>query len=98
MIIAKEPIQFAWDKGNEDKNWIKHKVTSKECEEVFFDKNKKISKDISHSRKEERHILIGETRLKRLLYIVFTIRKEKIRTISARDINRKEKKLYEKTT
>jgi len=27
---------FEWDEGNKDKNWIKHKVSNSECEEIFF--------------------------------------------------------------
>lgn len=91
-----EPIVFIWDKGNKDKNWIKHQVADKECEEIFFDKNKKIYKDKLHSAKEERFILLGKTKNNRLLYVVLTIRNKKIRIISARDINKKERKLYEK--
>jgi len=93
-ITYRKIIKFIWDKGNIDKNWIKHKVTNRECEEVFFDRNKKIYKDRLHSGKEERHILLGKTKKGRLLYAVFTVRNKKIRIISARDINRKERKLY----
>lgn len=98
MLNLKIIKKFQWDNGNKDKNWIKHKITNEECEEVFFDQNKKIFKDILHSVKEKRYILIGITKFKKLLLIVFTIRKNKIRIISARNLNKKEKKLYEKTT
>lgn len=27
---------FQWDKGNSEKNWLKHKVLKFECEQVFF--------------------------------------------------------------
>ena len=27
---------FDWDKGNVDKNWLKHKVSPSECEQIFF--------------------------------------------------------------
>ena len=77
---------------------MKHQVTNRECEEVFFDKNKKISKDVLHSNKEKRYILLGKTKKDRLLFIIFTIREKKIRIVSARDINKKEVRLYEKTT
>jgi len=87
-------IGFEWDKGNKDKN-SKHKVVDEECEEVFFDKNKKILKDVLHSREEERYILLGKTKKSRLLFLVFTIRKNLFRVISARDLSRKEYKLYE---
>lgn len=88
--------EFDWDRGNTNKNWKKHQVKDQECEEVFFDSKKKLLNDIIHSIKEKRYILLGQTKLKRLLFIVFIVRKNKIRIISARDINKKEKYLYEK--
>jgi uncharacterized DUF497 family protein len=94
MVTVKEPIEFIWDKGNIDKNWRKHQVSNRECEEVFYDNKKKIYKDKLHSGKEERFILIGKTKKERLLYSVFTIRGNKIRVISSRDINKKERRLY----
>ena len=87
---------FDWDDGNRSKNWHKHRVTDKECEEVFTDPSLKIAKDVLHSRQESRFVLIGKTGGKRILYVVFTARGEKIRIISARDLNKKERKLYEK--
>ena len=81
-----------------DKNWEKHKVTNRECEEIFYDKKKRISKDALHSKKEDRFILLGKLKKGRLLYLVFTMRNKKIRVISTRDINIKEVPLYEKTT
>ena len=98
MVVIKEPFVFEWDKGNKDKNWLKHKVQNVECEEVFFDVNKKILKDKLHSKKEKRYILLGETKKFRALFIVFTIRNKKIRIISARDLNNKERRIYEKKT
>jgi len=97
MKIFRKPFGFEWDQGNKDKNFIRHRVTDEESEEVFFDKNKKIFKDVAHSIQEERHILIGQTKKQRLLFLVFSIRKNKIRVISARDLNKKESNLYEKT-
>ncbi|PIS14125.1 hypothetical protein COT65_00500 [Candidatus Shapirobacteria bacterium CG09_land_8_20_14_0_10_47_13] len=95
MVAIKEPIEFIWDKGNKDKSWLKHKVANRESEEVFFDDGKKTFRDKLHSRGEERFRIIGKTKKRRLLFIVFTIRRKKIRIISARDINKKEVKLYE---
>lgn len=98
MLTIKEPAEFIWDKGNIDKSWIKHRVTNRECEEIFFDKNKKIYKDKPHSLKEDRFILLGKTKKGRLLYIVFTVRRKRIRIISARNLNRKERRLYNEET
>jgi uncharacterized DUF497 family protein len=95
MKIDRKLLEFIWDKGNINKNWGKHKVKDSECEEVFFDSNKVILKDVLHSENEDRMIILGETRERRLLFVVFTVRDKKARIISARDINRKERKLYE---
>lgn len=97
MKLISTPITFEWDKGNSDKNWIKHKIKNKEAEEVFFDENKVTFPDVLHSGREERYRIIGKTRSGRLLFVVFTIRKKVIRIISVRDINKKEVILYEKT-
>jgi len=91
------PTGFEWDKGNADKNSKKHRVGNKEAEEIFEDKGLKILKDLKHSQKEERFFAYGITKKKRRLHIVFTIRNQRLRIISARDQNRKERKFYEKT-
>lgn len=90
--------QFEWDKWNINKIRQKHKVEPCECEEVFFAEDKIILKDILHSKKEGRFILLGKTKKDRLLFIVFTIRRHKIRVISARNVNKKERRLYEKAS
>jgi uncharacterized DUF497 family protein len=98
MLVLTTPLQFEWDEGNRHKNSTKHDVTNEECEEVFFDNDKKILKDRLHSGSEERYILIGKTNQNRLLFIALTMRKSRIRVISARDLNKKERNLYEKQT
>src|SRR5690242_6522555 len=97
MTSSNDPIVFEWDKGNEVKNWIKHKVTREEAEEAFEDERKIVFSDIEHSLSEDRYIVIAKTEQGRLLFAVFTIRGEtgKIRIISVRDANRKEVALYE---
>ena len=95
-MIFQKPIVFEWDKGNSDKNWSKHGIKNEEAEEAFFDEKKKIAKDVFHSGKEKRWILLGKTKNNMLLFIVFTVRNNIIRIVSARKINKKEAHLYEK--
>lgn len=96
-ISLSEPFIFDWDRGNQLKNWVKHRVTVKEAEDIFYDSKCLLLEDIKHSSKEEsRYILIGHTKQKRMLFIIFTIREDSLRVISARDTNRKEEDLYEK--
>lgn len=95
MLSISYPRSFDWDEGNNFKNFDKHGVTNQECEEVFMDENKVMHKDLAHSIKENRFLLIGKTQSERLLFLVFTLRKDQIRVISARDLNQKEYRLYE---
>jgi len=97
MKILPKPIIFEWDEGNSWKP-IVHDVDVKEAEQAFFDTKKIIYRDIFHSKAENRYIVLGKSKKRRILYIAFTIRKGSIRIISARDINKKEVHLYEKTT
>lgn len=89
---------FDWDEGNRGKNLKKHGVTDEESEETFFDSGKRIFKDTVHSENEERYVLIGQTKQEKILFTVFTFRKNRIRIISSRRINKKEQELYEKKT
>jgi len=96
LELFKDPLGFEWDSGNQEKNLVKHQVTNAECEEVFFDPHKRVLKEVLHPGEldgEKRYILIGKTREERALYLVFTFRKNKVRVISARDLNRKERGL-----
>ena len=96
MVRLEHPFCFDWDAGNQDKNYIRHNVTNGECEEVFFDPHKRLLGGPIHCGQEERRILLGRTKGHRILFIVFTQRGGKIRVISARDLSKKERQLYEK--
>lgn len=98
LMIRRNAKLFVWDQGNQSKNWLKHHVTSTEAEEPFFDPMRKEFADPVHSKLETRHIIIGQTNKRRLLYVAYTLRANKIRVISARDTNNKERSLYEKAT
>jgi len=88
--------EFQWDEGNKGKNFSKHQVTDTECEEIFFDTNKRLLVDSQHSKYESRYILIGQTYTSdKVLFVVFTVRATCIRVISARPLNKKERKLYD---
>ena len=85
---------FEWDQGNISKNREKHDVTPAQCEEVFFNRPFVVQSVEPHSAGEKRHFALGKIDADRHLFIVFTIRKNQIRVISARDISRKERKVY----
>jgi len=89
-------IGFQWDKGNLDKNLEKHDVENWECEQIFFNETIIILDDPIHSSTEKRWAAFGTTDSGRLLTIIFTIRGNLLRVISARDMSRKERIFYEK--
>ncbi|MBV9217528.1 MAG: BrnT family toxin [Acidobacteria bacterium] len=85
---------FDWDRGNRDKNLVRHDVQDAECEEVFFNTPLLLFDDNAHSKSERRHFALGLTNGGRPLMVVFTVRKKLIRVISARDMNRRERKVF----
>jgi uncharacterized DUF497 family protein len=89
------PTGFDWDDGNLLKNWEKHGVTHLEAEQVFFNEQLIVVDDKKHSQDEPRWYGLSSTDSNRTLMIVFTLRNQKIRVISARDMSRKERKIYE---
>lgn len=96
LVRLEDVIKFDWNEANKQKNWLKHKVSIREIEDVFYDSKRLLLEDIKHSEKEKRFILIGKTKKGRMLFTVFTTRNKRIRIISSRDTNRKEENLYEK--
>jgi len=86
---------FEWDSHNTDKIWLKHHVSLSECEQIFFNLPIVVADDIKHSEQENRFYALGQTDTERFLFAVFTVRKNKIRVISARDMNRKERRVYQ---
>lgn len=95
MKLKSGILVFEWDKGNLDKSRRKHDVTPEEAESVFFDVDALIVPDERHSEKEARQVILGKSDRQRTLFVAFTIRKEKIRIISARRMHRKEVEKYE---
>lgn len=87
---------FDWDDGNARKN-EKHGVSMAEAEQVFFNAPLLLLADEKHSQHEARHHALGKTDDGRLLHISFTLRQTGtlIRVISARDMHRKERAIYE---
>lgn len=85
---------FDWDEGNRDKNWLKHGVSNGECEELFFNLPLIVADDTKHSELEARYFALGQTNTGRLLFLSFTIRADKIRVISARDMSHREREVY----
>jgi hypothetical protein len=94
MVDLSSVLGFDWDENNRDKNWIAHQVTVGESEEVFFNLPLLLLPDTAHSQTETRYYVLGQTDAGRQLFISFTIREDKIRVISARDMSKKERVIY----
>jgi hypothetical protein len=88
---------FEWDKGNARKN-EKHGVTASEAEQVFFNQPLLMLEDAKHSQIEPRFHALGITHALRKLHVTFAVRGTKIRVISARDMHRKERAIYEQAS
>jgi uncharacterized DUF497 family protein len=85
---------FEWDHGNITKNWESHDVSTGECEQIFFNKPIIVKRDKEHSKFENRYYALGRTNINRLLFAIFTVRNDKIRIISARDMTESEIERY----
>jgi|SRR5690606_21778454 len=90
---------FDWDDGNSRKSTQKHNVIQSEAEQIFFNQPLLLLDDIEHSQKEARYHALGRTDDDRQLHVTFTLRAKGtlIRVISARDMNRKERVIYEQS-
>ncbi len=93
---VQECIGFQWDRYNIQKNLEKHNVSPMENEQAFFNRPLIVVQDVQHSQDEERFYALGKTDQGRRLFVAFTIRKKLIRVISSRDMNKKERKIYER--
>lgn len=94
-MVKSQIREFEWDEGNIDKSYLKHGITPNEAEEIFLDEELVVLDDVKHSQDEERFIAIGKTFTSKVLFVVFMMKKEKIRIISARTANKKERRHYE---
>jgi len=93
--IMPEITGFEWDHGNLLKNRENHGVECFEAEEIFFNERLVLLPDEAHSISEKRMGALGMTNNQRPLIIVFTIRNNtRIRIISARDMNKRERTFY----
>jgi uncharacterized DUF497 family protein len=96
VIDLTRVVGFDWDAGNARKS-ERHGVTQVEAEDVFFDPRLLLVPDPRHSQEEPRLHALGETSVGRRLHVTLTLRAEGtlIRVISARDMHRKERVVYE---
>ena len=91
-------MKFNWNETKAMINERKHNVTFEEAATAFSDMNAHLYDDDEHSQNEERFILLGYSKISRLLVICHCYRSsdnDVVRIISARKAEPSERKLYE---
>ncbi len=90
---------FIWDAGKAITNFEKHGISFEEAATAFVDERGLDWEDTGHSHHEKRYKRLGLASTGFIVLVVYTLRRaedgqEKIRIISARQANRKERKAY----
>ena len=94
--LTSDSFEFEWDSGNLSKSDTKHGVPPEEVESLFNLKSGvPIGRQVSPPVDEERLCLVGPAASGRMISVVFILREGRVRPISSRPANKKEKKLYE---
>ena len=98
MIDLDRVAGFEWDVGNQRKSLDRHGVSQAEAEQLFLNEPLLLLDDSRHSALEPRFHALGRANSERRIHITFTLRRSQslIRVISARDMSRKERTIYEK--
>jgi uncharacterized protein len=86
---------FQWDIGNVAKVWARHQVMPGEIEQVFFNRpvHIAVARNVAG---EDRYVALGQSTAGQLLTVIFTVRDGLVRPISARDMSRRERRMYER--
>ena len=85
-------VEFEWDEQKEELNIKKHHISFNIAKQIFNDINRIEIYDMQHSIEEDRYNTIEM--VEDVLFVVYTERKGKIRSISARLATEKERSLY----
>ncbi|MCL2188457.1 MAG: BrnT family toxin [Defluviitaleaceae bacterium] len=89
---------FNWNETKAETNEEKHGVSFEEAATAFRDENAQLYDDEEHSEDEERFILLGYSKISRLLIVCHCYRgnnDDVIRIISARKAEKPERRKYE---
>jgi hypothetical protein len=88
-------MEFEWDPKKATANVQKHDVTFQEAATVFGDPLAITFEDPDHSTDKNRYIPFGLSLQKQLIIVSHMERGDRTRIISARLMDRKERKIYE---
>jgi uncharacterized DUF497 family protein len=88
-------MRFEWDLTKAAENVLNHSVSFEEAATVFFDLLSATGNDPDHSVGESRFVTFGLSSAGRLPAVAHTDHGDIIRIISAREVTRAERKIYE---
>ena len=88
-------MRFVWDNNKAESNALKHGITFEEAVTVFADPYLQFTEDSQHSQGEQREWAIGEAENGAIVVVVFTMRGQQMRIISARRATKRECQRYE---
>ena len=88
-------MKFTWDDNKEKANITKHGIDFLLAARVFADENRLELYDIDHSIQEDRYVTIGAVgSVLCVIFVVYNVRGDAIRIISARKATERERRLY----
>ncbi|KAA3604705.1 MAG: BrnT family toxin [Calditrichaeota bacterium] len=85
-------MEFEWDENKNASNLQKHGIAFEDAAKIFLKRRIENSSDRAN---EKRFITIGEIN-NRVIAVIYTLRENKIRIISARKARKNEEKEYRK--
>ncbi|MBQ6134324.1 MAG: BrnT family toxin [Lachnospiraceae bacterium] len=92
MKTSISDILVEWDDNKNQANIKKHGISFETAALVFADEERIEYYDKLHSQDEDRYVVLGC--VQGILYVVYTMRGEAARLISARMANATERKIY----
>jgi hypothetical protein len=90
-------VRFEWNAQKAAANLRKHGVSFVEAATVFLDPFSATAEDPDHSADEARFLIFGTSSMGRLLAVGPAECGDSIRIITAREVTRSERKLYEES-
>ena len=90
-------MEFEWDPDKSEACVRERRFNFAYAARAFFDPRRMIEPDERHSYREDRYRLLGMIE-SRVFVVVYTLRGESIRIISARKANQREVDYYENCT
>ena len=88
-------MDIHWDPQKAITNHRKHGIHFREVEPVFYDPHAIVTEDLG-SIDEQRLVVIGLDTRQRVVTVVYCLRSQAVRVISARKATRSERSSYEK--